>query len=229
MRRRQSKVRKRTSPAPVRWFGFGKAALAQACIEDTLTALASYTATQAPPRIAGAPRRSGPPAPVSGPRQRPPAGRRHRSKADRRRQQEVHTFDKANAKAPSTRTTQYFDMVANRGIYHDGWYACTTPPVPPWLLGAAMPPPEDYKWKLHKITDDYSQANDLAAQMPEKLTDMQARFDEEAKKFNVYRTISSLSPARRRGAGRRAKSRTRSASCASASSRRACASRAMTN
>src|ERR1700723_1473079 len=43
----------------------------------------------------------------------------------------AYTFDKANANAPSTRKTQYFEMVSNRGIYQDGWYACTTPPVPP--------------------------------------------------------------------------------------------------
>jgi hypothetical protein len=36
----------------------------------------------------------------------------------------AYTFDKTNANAPSTRTTQYFEMFANRGIYHDGWYAC---------------------------------------------------------------------------------------------------------
>ena len=40
----------------------------------------------------------------------------------------AYTFDQANAKAPSKRDTQYFEMFANRGIYHDGWYACTTPP-----------------------------------------------------------------------------------------------------
>ena len=47
----------------------------------------------------------------------------------------AYTFDKANANAPSKRDTQYFEMFANRGIYHDGWYACTTPPAPPWLHG----------------------------------------------------------------------------------------------
>ena len=45
----------------------------------------------------------------------------------------AYTFDKANANAPSTRKTQYFEMIANRGIYHDGWYACTTPPHAPWV------------------------------------------------------------------------------------------------
>ena len=43
----------------------------------------------------------------------------------------AYTFAKPNADAPSARTTQYFEMVANRGIYHEGWYANTTPPVPP--------------------------------------------------------------------------------------------------
>ncbi len=47
----------------------------------------------------------------------------------------AYTFDKANANAPSKRTTQYFEMVGNRAIYHDGWIAATTPPAPPWLLG----------------------------------------------------------------------------------------------
>ena len=51
----------------------------------------------------------------------------------------VYTFDKANANAPSTRKTQYFEMIGNRGIYHDGWYANTTPPVAPWVLNAPMP------------------------------------------------------------------------------------------
>src|SRR5262249_7731356 len=41
-----------------------------------------------------------------------------------------YTF--TNAKAPSTRKTQYFEMFCNSAIYHDGWVACTTPPTPPW-------------------------------------------------------------------------------------------------
>ena len=41
----------------------------------------------------------------------------------------AYTFDKANANAPSTRTTQYFEMLGNRAIYHDGWLAATTPPA----------------------------------------------------------------------------------------------------
>ena len=44
----------------------------------------------------------------------------------------AYTFDKANANAPSKRDTQYFEMFANRAIYHDGWIAATTPPAAPW-------------------------------------------------------------------------------------------------
>src|SRR5215468_677277 len=95
----------------------------------------------------------------------------------------AYTFDKANASAPSRHKIQYFEMGANRGIYNEGWYANTTPPHPPWVLNAPMPPVTDYKWELYDLSKDYSQANDLAARMPEKLKQMQALFQEEAVKY----------------------------------------------
>jgi arylsulfatase A-like enzyme len=98
----------------------------------------------------------------------------------------AYTFDKANVNAPSTRKTQYFEMVANRGIYNDGWYANTTPPHGPWVLNAPLPPINDYKWELYNLTEDYSQANDLAAKMPGKLKEMQKLFVQEATKYNVF-------------------------------------------
>ena len=105
----------------------------------------------------------------------------------------VYTFDKANANAKSKRDTQYFEMFANRGIYHDGWYACTTPPEPPWALGAKpLPPIEEYKWELYNIAEDYSQANDLAAKNPEKLKEMQALFLAEAQKYQVLPIDNSV-------------------------------------
>jgi arylsulfatase A-like enzyme len=97
----------------------------------------------------------------------------------------AYTFDKANANAPSKRKTQYFEMIANRGIYNDGWYANTTPPHGPWVLNAPLPEPKDYKWELYNLTEDYSQANDLAAKMPGKLKEMQKLFAQEATKYNV--------------------------------------------
>jgi len=97
----------------------------------------------------------------------------------------TYTFDKKNATAPSARKTQYFELMSNRGIYNDGWYANTTPPVGPWVLNSAMPDVNAYKWELYNLKDDYSQANDLAAKMPDKLKQMQALFAQEAAKYNV--------------------------------------------
>ena len=97
----------------------------------------------------------------------------------------AYTFDKANAKAPSKHETQYFEMVGNRAIYHDGWVAATTPPVAPWLLGAKMPALSDYHWELYNIANDFSENNDLAAKQPEKLKEMQALFLTEAQKYQV--------------------------------------------
>ncbi len=100
----------------------------------------------------------------------------------------TYTFDKANADAPSTRDTQYFEMFGNRGIYHDGWYACTTPPAPPWLMGTTKMPDvlNGYTWELYNLTEDYSQANDLAAKMPDKLREMQELFLVEAARYQVF-------------------------------------------
>jgi arylsulfatase A-like enzyme len=107
----------------------------------------------------------------------------------------VSTFDKANANAPSKRQTQYFEMFANRGIYHDGWYACTTPPEPPWLVGKAkMPDVMDYKWELYNIAEDFSQYNDLAATNPDKLKEMQTLFLAEANKNQVFPLDNSVLP-----------------------------------
>jgi arylsulfatase A-like enzyme len=105
----------------------------------------------------------------------------------------AYTFDPPNAEAPSKRDTQYFEMFANRGIYHDGWYACTTPPEPVWLLGAKpLPPVNEYKWELYNIAEDYSQYTDLAAKNPDKLKEMQALFVAEAEKYQVFPLDNSV-------------------------------------
>jgi len=97
----------------------------------------------------------------------------------------AYTFDKANANAPTTHKIQYFEMASNRGIYSEGWYANTTPPHGPWILNAPLPAISDYKWELYNLSEDYSQANDLAAKMPGKLNEMQKLFAQEAAKYNV--------------------------------------------
>jgi arylsulfatase A-like enzyme len=99
----------------------------------------------------------------------------------------AYTWDKASADVPSTRTTQYFEMMGNRAIYQDGWIASTTPPQPPWLMGLAKMPDvvNGYKWELYNIAEDFSQNNDLATKMPDKLREIQELFLVEAAKYNV--------------------------------------------
>ena len=96
----------------------------------------------------------------------------------------VYTFDHSDAS--STRTTQYFEMLGNRGIYHDGWIACTTPPTPPWSpSGADVDPITGYKWELYDVTKDPTEAHDLAASNTDKLQQLQLLFYAEAAKYNV--------------------------------------------
>ena len=99
----------------------------------------------------------------------------------------VYTWDKANANAPTRHTTQYFEMLGNRAIYHDGWVAATTPATLPWELSTATPPDviTGYNWELYNVEEDPTQFNDLAAKMPEKLKEMQDLFYSEAKKYDV--------------------------------------------
>ncbi len=99
----------------------------------------------------------------------------------------AYTWDKANANAPSHRATQYFEMLGNRAIYHDGWVAATTPATIPWEL-STKPAPDvitGYKWELYNVKDDPTESNDLAQGMPDKLKEMQDLFYAEAKKNNV--------------------------------------------
>jgi arylsulfatase len=94
-----------------------------------------------------------------------------------------YTFTDARAK--STRKTQYFEMLGNQAIYHEGWVACTTPPVPPWSpAGADVDVVNGYKWELYAPTD-FSQAENLAAKMPKKVREMWLLFYTECAKYNV--------------------------------------------
>jgi arylsulfatase A-like enzyme len=99
----------------------------------------------------------------------------------------AYTWDKANANAPTKHSTQYFEMLGNRAIYQDGWLAATTPANLPWAAGTGTPPDviDGYKWELYNLNEDVTEANNLAATMPDKLKKMQDAFYAEAKKYNV--------------------------------------------
>ncbi len=99
----------------------------------------------------------------------------------------AYTWDKANANAPTRHTTQYFEMLGNRAIYHEGWVATTTPATLPWEL-STKPAPDvitGYNWELYNVMEDPTESNDLAAKMPEKLKQLQDLFYAEAKKYDV--------------------------------------------
>ena len=93
----------------------------------------------------------------------------------------LYTAD--NPKAAERRKTQYFEMFGNRGIYHDGWTASTRHSIP-WLM-VANPPLKDDVWELYNVTEDFSQANNLAKQRPDKLKELQAMFMKEAVRNEV--------------------------------------------
>jgi arylsulfatase A-like enzyme len=89
----------------------------------------------------------------------------------------------AGGDAPETHTTQYFEMFVNRGIYHEGWTAVTRHSTP-WELDKAAPPIDDDVWELYG-PDDWTQAYDLSAEMPDKLAELQTLFLIEAARYKV--------------------------------------------
>jgi arylsulfatase A-like enzyme len=102
----------------------------------------------------------------------------------------LYTFN--NASAPTRHTVQYFEIVANRGLYHDGWMASTTPLRPPWVVTGSDPGPDDYPWELYHVAEDFSQSRNLAKDNPKKLQELQDLFLIEAAKYNVLPIDSSF-------------------------------------
>ena len=94
----------------------------------------------------------------------------------------AYTF--GDPSAAERRTTQYFEMFVNRGIYHEGWTAVTRHSTP-WVMSPALPRIEDDVWELYDTNTDWTQARNLAAEHPEKLAELQELFLEEARKYNV--------------------------------------------
>jgi len=87
----------------------------------------------------------------------------------------------ADAEAPDRRGTQYFEIIGNRGIYHDGWVACTVHNTTPWNLSASEAVPfSDDRWELYDTRSDWTQARDVAAEQPERLERLKELFLIEA-------------------------------------------------
>ena len=117
----------------------------------------------------------------------------------------AYSFNAPNA--PTQHTEQYFEMLANRALYKDGWIASTHPKRLPWTPLVLGINPDSYTWELYHVADDYSQAHDLAAQEPQKLAEMKEEFYKEAAKYQVLpidtrtieRTVQSARPSNMNG------------------------------
>jgi arylsulfatase len=88
-----------------------------------------------------------------------------------------------DAKAKDRRVTQYFEILGNRAVYHDGWLAGTVHKAP-WEAVPRRPLADDL-WELYDARNDFSLSDDLAAKNPQKLKEMQALFMREAEKNQV--------------------------------------------
>jgi arylsulfatase len=95
-----------------------------------------------------------------------------------------YSFDAADA--PDRRTTQYFEMIGNRGVYHEGWTAVTRHGIPWEMVDTPKRPFDEDVWELYDHSTDWSQARDLAAEHPEHLQRLQGIFDREAEKHHVF-------------------------------------------
>jgi arylsulfatase len=89
-----------------------------------------------------------------------------------------------NADAPEIRKTQYFEILSNRALYHEGWVAAHQHTLP-WRQDIA-PGYDNEVWELYNIEEDFSEAVNVADQYPEKLEELKALWEEEAQKYHVY-------------------------------------------
>jgi len=102
------------------------------------------------------------------------------------------TFD--DVSAPSSHHTQYFEMMGNRAIYQDGWVAAARHQSPMKEFSEKLTNPDDDRWELYHVAEDFSEAHDLAKDNPEKLKELQAIFDVEARKNDVYPLLAQFGP-----------------------------------
>ncbi|MCB0898449.1 MAG: arylsulfatase [Actinobacteria bacterium] len=111
----------------------------------------------------------------------------------------AYTLD--DPQAAEQHTVQYFEMFGSRAIYKDGWWACARLDKAPWDFSpttlARFAPgvynPDDDTWELYYLPDDFSQAHNLAADNPEKLSQLQDLFWEEAERNRALPLLGGMS------------------------------------
>jgi arylsulfatase len=106
----------------------------------------------------------------------------------------AYTFDAKNAKAPSRHRTQYFEMMGQWALYHDGWFLSTKVNRAPWeAFGPANTDPlNNQVLELYDLNTDFNQTIDLAAKQPQKVKEMKRMFIAEAKKNQVFPMDASV-------------------------------------
>ena len=105
----------------------------------------------------------------------------------------MYTFDARNANGPSRHHTQYFEMMGDHAIYHDGWIASTKVMRPPWVMaGAVSGDPAGFPYELYDLSKDWTQYNNVAAQYPQKLKELEKLFWIEANKYQVLPLDASV-------------------------------------
>jgi arylsulfatase A-like enzyme len=106
----------------------------------------------------------------------------------------AYTFDKANANAPSTHHTQYFEMMGVQGLYSDGWMLSAVPVRPPWELAgkAVVDPASAFKFELYDVKHDWTQYTDVAAEYPQKVQEMKDLMFAEFGKYQVLPLDASV-------------------------------------
>lgn len=106
----------------------------------------------------------------------------------------AYTFDAQNAKAPSRHKTQYFEMMGQWALYHEGWLLSTKVNRAPWdAFNAANPDPlNNQLLELYDLNTDFSQSKDIAAQHPDKVKELKKLFIEEAEKYQVFPLDASV-------------------------------------
>jgi arylsulfatase A-like enzyme len=105
----------------------------------------------------------------------------------------AYTFSAANADEPSHHRTQYFEMMGNYAIYHEGWMLVDKVSRPSWVTaGPQNTNPAKADWELYDINTDWTQNRDLAAQNPDKVKELEAVWWQEARKYNVMPLDASV-------------------------------------
>jgi arylsulfatase len=110
------------------------------------------------------------------------------------KQQPIEGFSFADsindANAPWHHTEQYYYIFGSRSIYKDGWKAELAFPNDLLFGKTTNSSFDENAWELYNLNDDPTERIDLAQKNPEKLVELKAEFEEQAKTHNLYPYIT---------------------------------------